>query len=785
MNRKVNRNYNKILIFLSFSFFIFFLFSSIILSLSFNSKIVYSESSSCNNNILDYFYFEKTGSDSSFTVSSQNEDFLSFDVSYAFKLVPKEYKVKEVKSIVFSSDGFVNDDFNIDFLSSEKNDDEYIVHLTLSPKSFSLNNLNSNFNGNIGFSAIITFIDIEGNEKTLLFCLPMFDVNIIVDEDVVPDDLKEGISKAKKYYDTFKKLDSAVDILQVTYSLLCEDKQKNYTGSVEKFNEKCSVVKNILIEDLKNSNVDLDSFCNENKDSFKGTSDDEKIQDCKNTFGYCKSEYYTILQYEKNMLDVCMRVSCNPVFTKEEHSKKYSDFLGINYCDNIDSDKCESQFERIENTKCEFLDVKDLDNNKNTFTFKNPFEQYICGSPKEEVTTLIDPSSSIISSAACLCIPSLSGYVKTYKDMYENYVSCLEGKGEKDASECLNVNYVFLCETVLDSFSCGFLDLASYGKNVESFLDENDKAYVINVNFESTLKNKVRQKYSVFTEDYLKSSFNVNTASLNNAICRTAFGDENVDWGKVLLNAVSFNIDYSLTSGVNVCSINKELTNSCYCGRNTNIVINTNGGEVNIDLKNNCGENYICTKEDEDFKCKEKSEVSIPNNKENSRIEETIVTSKPIISYHEFNDAAIFYSNNDDVASRVLFCTPTKDNDGIEVLNRVLIREDNVLISSYTVLNNKKETRENLFPSKYVFDYCDRIEYSCNGKSFIFKGYNCEYVKKIGDSFSSFRKGSIIEEVPIEFEIVDKRLSDSSINSADNNGGGSNNINSGESVLTS
>ncbi len=772
----MKKNFEKKISF-TFAFFLFLFFFLIL-----HSNFVFSES--CNSNLFDYFYFQKTGSDASFTINTESEDVASFDVSYAFKILPKESTVKEVKDIKFVSEGFVNNDFNIDYLTYEKNDDEYIVHLVLSPKTFSLNNLNSNFNGNIGFSALVTFVDINGNEKTVLFCLPIFDVNIILDENVVPEDLKEGIDKAKKYYDTFKKLDSAIDILQVTYALLCEDKQKNYTKSIELFNEKCDVVEGVLKESLTSNTVDLNSFCNENKDSFSGNTDDEKIQDCRNTFNYCKNEYNNILEYEKNMLDNCMRVSCNPVFTKEEHSKKYSDFLGINYCENnLDSDKCEEQFERIENTKCEFIDVKDLDENKNVFNLQSSFEQKVCGAPKEEITILIDPSSSIISSAACLCLPSLSGYVKTYKDLYENYVNCLEGKGEKSASECLNVNYVFLCETLLDSFSCGYLDLASYSSRVESFLEENDKAYVIDVNFENTLKNKIENKYSVFTEDYLKASFNVNTASLTNAICRSAFGDEDVDFGKVLLNAVSFNVDYSLTSGISVCDINKKLKNSCYCGRNTDIVINNEGGEVNIDLKNNCGENYVCTKEDEDFKCKEESQVRIPNNKENTKIEKKIVTNKPISSFDESSEDVIFYSNEDFI-TKIPYCKETSDNDGIEVLEKIIITSSNEIIPVIFVYNNKVKTTENLFPSKYIIDYCDKIEYECKDKSFVFRGTGCEFGRVLGDDISSLRRGTVSEEIPINVEIIDKFHRSSLIDDT-NNGGFEDTNSNGESVLTS
>ncbi len=752
--------------------FLLFVFSYF---LFFNSVFVFSYSDSCNNNFFDYFNFKPTGSDSSFKISvssdSNDKNFVSsFDVSYAFKITPKTSVVKEVKNVQFLSDGFFNEDFNILSLTFEKNNDEFVVHLTLSPKNFNLENLNSDFDGVVGFSALITFVDLNDEEKTMLFCLPSFDVSIVLDSDVIPDDLKKGISSSKKKYELFKKLDSAAGVLQVTYTVLCEDKKDNYTRSVENFNNKCSIVKDVLKEKLEGKEFNLDVFCSENKDSFSGSSDEVKISNCKNNFDYCEEEYNNILKYEKNMLDVCMRVSCNPVFSKEEHSKKYNDFLGINYCktDNkgnvLDEEKCNSQYERIENPKCEFLDINFLNDNKNVFSFKNDYESQICGSPKENVKTLIDPSSSIVSSAACLCVPSLLGYIDTYKDLYKNYVSCLEGKGEKKASDCLNVNYVFLCETILDSFSCGYLDLASYSANVNSFLDENNKAYIIDVSPVS-LKNKVEDKYSLFKNNYLKASFNANTVSLKNAICRSAFGDENIDWSKVLLNAVSFdNFESSLTSGVNFCDVNKNLKGSCYCGSRIEVASNVNNVNnegnninnnfnvnVNLNFKNNCGENFVCTFENENFKCKKKDEVNIPNNKENERIEEKIVLHNNIVSYDKSSDAIIFYSNNNDVVERVPYCKNT--DTGIEVLDKVLITENNIIIPEFFSYNNKRKVSENLFPSKYIIDYCDSISYSCRDKSFVFKGDNCNYVKILGDTLSSF-KGNIFEETPIKVDVI-------------------------------
>ncbi len=743
------------------------------------SNAVFSEENSCKDNILDYFYVENTGSDNEVTLTA-NSDYSSIEVSFALKLIPKENAVKRIKDVKFLSEGFFNNDFIVDSLTSEKNNDEYILHLKLSPKSFDFQNLKEDVDKNVGLSVLITFVDINDNEKTVVFCLPSFSVKIILDENFVPKDLVDSINSAKKTYENFKKLDSGFKILETTYSLMCNNKQKSYEKKVSDWNTNCSILKSDIKKSLLGEEVNVDEVCNVKKDSFEGSNDEEKTNNCKERFSFCKENYNDVLKSEKEMLDVCMRVSCNPVYTKEEHSKRYFDFLGINYCENnIDSEKCNDQYKRIENTKCEFLDVNTLDENKNLFNFKNSYEQQVCGAPGE-IKTLIDPSSSIVGSAACMCIPSLSSYISNYRDLYENYVSCLEGSSAKKASECLNVNYIFLCENALDFFSCGYLDLASYSGRISSFLDENNKAYVITNNIPTRINNKIKNDYSAL----VSYDFNFNTGSLKNAVCRTAFGDENIDWGKILLDSFSYNFEASLTSGVNFCDVNKKLDSSCYCGTQKDFNEEISNSEDNT-VKPNCGENYICTFEDNDkkFYCKEENEVNIPNNKENEKVEEKVVLrdsssydssntdmnnkenenseervvisksdslSEVKIDDNKLAGELTITSDNSNFFKKVPYCK--KESDGITVLSsvkKIVMFKNDIISLEYNTYYDKRRTKENLFPSKYLIDYCDKIEYDCEGNSFIFKGTGCYYEDVNSKVYYDHK--NIVETVPITF----------------------------------
>lgn len=279
----------------------------------------------------------------------------------------------------------------------------------------------------------------------------------------------------------------------------------------------------------------------------------------------CLKLYPTLLDLERNASDVCYRNSCPPVYNLTTHAAGYKDPLfGHSLCQgtNLSNVSCRDEFERVEGPRCPSANVTKLaeaSTQKPATLSLSTIAAKVCREPSGGVTVLKDPKANVVNAVSCMCLPAIDSYVSEVKGLYDFASQCILGS---NASNCSASSYASLCDLgVGAALQCGGLGYGEFSATAQVYAKPDGSI----LNFDPTDIAQTSQAIATGGVKVIQATgkVSVDIGQLTNAICRTALGDQNIDWSQIL-NYQTSSAHVQTTIGT-LCAPGVKLTSPCVC----------------------------------------------------------------------------------------------------------------------------------------------------------------------------------------------------------------------------